>query len=426
MMELKSVWWMTGLLLLAIGFQNCSPVAVSDLTVDKSASLGTPDPEGTPHTETAETLKTIQPALAVRGITCVLCHASINANVITDFGLGTSDFLGSNKHFYNDTSWFNNLAGAWQSSHINGTVFVPNVQVTRQVQNVLGSAYTNQPLLKIVDFMKIPYTTTYRDYLTTQEAQSEMSFNVVPAAGNDKVVEKSQISIRAPAESEIRELAPQLWAVAETAGAARVGSDFPLQLFKQGTGNASYLQNDENTVLECSKADIVVRGTLLLRRLKVNAAGGCRLYVTGTVFIEEGITYVGSGALQNLQISSSSAVMMGLNLATLNNRLIDDNRGLKLVSRDYASLAAQIVQETKNIGNLKDAEKDYSVRASIDYTALLLNAPIVHSRYLGHVQGTIISEAILFALGHFEFRFDPVFTQVNVLPLLKAPVLSVK
>jgi hypothetical protein len=42
------------------------------------------------------------------------------------------------------------------------------------------------------------------------------------------------------------------------------------------------------------------------------------------------------------------------------------------------------------------------------------------------MRGTIISEAILFRLSHLVFHFDPVFTKVNVLPLLDQPVLTVQ
>ena len=131
---------------------------------------------------------------------------------------------------------------------------------------------------------------------------------------------------------------------------------------------------------------------------------------------------MGDGDLQNLQISSSSAILLGLNKGTILKRLINDNRGLTIQSRDYGILAQQVVEESENIGTLKDAE-DSNPRTSIDFSGLLLNAPIVHSRYLGTAKGTVIAEAALFALGYFNFSFDPVFTKVNVLPLIKNPLL---
>lgn len=422
-----------GAVVLSVSFQNCSNVAFSPESQAVLSSSGDPDPV-LPRTVTEDTLKTLQPTLAVRGMSCVLCHARIESNVITDFGYGTSNFMGGTASFDQGRSWFNNLADAWQTARINGTVFVPDAPVTRSAQNILGSAFLNQPLLKIADFMKTPYQSTYGQiaapYTTPDESVAEMAYHVTPLPGEERIVAKSRINIRAPSENEIKALAPSLWAAdADMAGATRVGASATTQapqLFRQGAAGKTYMQNDENVVLECSNSDIVVRGSLFLRRLKVNAAGGCRLYVTGTVFIEEGITYT-SGDLQNLQITSASGVMMGLDIPTLTNRLIKDNRGLQLATRDFSTLANQILGEANNIGTLKDGVTAYpSPGATFTYTGLLLNAPIVHSRYLGEMRGTIISEAILFRLSHLVFHFDPVFTKVNVLPLLDQPVLTVQ
>ncbi len=48
---------------------------------------------------TAATIRSIEPALAVRGISCLMCHADIRANVVTDFGFGQNYFLGGRSHF---------------------------------------------------------------------------------------------------------------------------------------------------------------------------------------------------------------------------------------------------------------------------------------------------------------------------------------
>jgi hypothetical protein len=422
-----------GAVALGVSFQNCSNVAFSPVNQAVLSSSGDLD-RALPRTITEEALKTLQPTLAVRGMSCILCHAQIESNVITDFGYGTPNFMGGEVSFDQGSNWFNNLADAWQTAHINGTVFVPDVPVTRSAQNILGSGYVNQPLLKIADFMKTPYQSTYGQiatpYTTPDESVAEMVYHVTPLPGEERVVARSHIKIRAPSENEIKALAPSLWAAgADMAGAIRVGASASaqvLQLFRQGAAGATYMQNDENVVLECSKSDIVVRGSLFLRRLKVNAAGGCRLYVTGTVFIEEGITYA-SGDLQNLQITSASGIMMGLDVPTLINRLLNDNRGLQLEGRDFKTLANQILSEANNIGTLKDGVNAYPPPgATFTYTGLLLNAPIVHSRYLGEMRGTIISEAILFRLSHLVFHFDSVFTKVNVLPLLDQSVLTVQ
>ena len=64
-------------------------------------------------------------------------------------------------------------------------------------------------------------------------------------------------------------------------------------------------------------------------------------------------------------------------------------------------------------------------RATIDFTGVLLNAPIIYSRYLGKIKGTLISDIALFALGAFYFEYDDVFEQVPVLPALPRSPLEV-
>ncbi len=420
------------LALSAVSYQNCSKVAVSDLGQVEAKSLSVSEPAAVPLvppvlTHTEETLKTIQPALAVRGMACLMCHANIQANIITDFGLGSSDFLGGSAGLSEGASWFNNYVGAWEGAkNITGSVYVPNALITQQAQAALGANYQNKPLMTIAELMNTPYEIQNKYWVSGTEGYSEMALKITPDAGKDRVIAKSKIVIRAPSEKEIQNLAPSLWTASSTSGATRVNSTAALEIVKVGSGTATYSTNDSQTTLQCEKSDIVIRGTLLLRNLKVNASGGCRLYVSGAVFIEGAITYVGSGADQNLQITSASAIVMGIGKDQLYNRLVADHRGLQLQGRDYSTLANQVVQEAGIIGDLKDALNSDGTRTSIDFHSLLVNAPIIHSRYLGVMDGTIIAEAALFSLGAFHFTFDPVFTRVNVLPLLNTPVLSVQ
>ncbi len=432
----------SSLLVMLVFFQNCSKIQATDVSQQNSAlgipvdplnpnpipnPIPNPNPNPVPDpTPLYEVLKTLQPTLAVRAISCLLCHAQIDSSVITDFGYGTANFMGGTKHFYNDQSWYNDLAGTWQSARINGSVYVPEGQVTPQAQAVLGTAYQNVPLVTIADFLKIPFTLTWTNFIQPEDRTSSMAVHVTPVPGAEKVIAKSQVVIRAPSINEIKNLAPQLWATGtDTSEVARIGPFADVQLVKVVAAGNTYFKNDPAITLECSKADLVIKGTLLLRNLKVNADGGCRIHVSGSVFIEGAIEYEGGGDLQNIQITSASAIMMGLNKASVVDRLIDDRRGLTLVVRDYVELANQVIAEATAIGDLKDAGAT-SPRTAIDFNGVLLNAPIVHSRYLGNVKGTVIAEAALFAVGKFKFAFDPVFTKVNVLPLLTNPILVAK
>jgi hypothetical protein len=56
---------------------------------------------------------------------------------------------------------------------------------------------------------------------------------------------------------------------------------------------------------------------------------------------------------------------------------------------------------------------------TIGFSRLLLNAPIINSRYKGNFKGLVIAEFALFWQGKTGFEFDPIFKKVPVLPMLK-------
>lgn len=370
-------------------------------------------------------LKTLQPALAVRAISCLMCHSDVRANIVTDFGLGQNFYLGGSARF-DDMGWYNNYVSTWQTSQqILGSVYVPDANVTASAQAILGAGAWSTPM-KLKDFLLTPYV-PISNWNNDYTARAVMD-KVQPANPLDSaVIAKSKIVIRAPQDSEIRALDATFFADATAVKAKRVGSTAPIQFVVKDNGLGKFIMNDENSVLDCRDSDILVNGSLYLRGLKVSAAKGCRLYVTGTVFIEDAVTYSPTDLDPSLQITSARGIVMGINQARLKNRLIADNRGLELRDFDFATLANQILADAAAVGTTRDALDDYGgVRASINYSGLLLNAPVVHSRYLGTVKGTIVAEAALFALGAFHFEFDDVLTRISVLPLLTSSILTVE
>ncbi len=55
---------------------------------------------------------------------------------------------------------------------------------------------------------------------------------------------------------------------------------------------------------------------------------------------------------------------------------------------------------------------------SVSFERILLNAPIVQSRYQGRFSGTIIAEYTLMSLNTFVFAYDTTFDNVTILPFL--------
>ena len=76
------------------------------------------------------------------------------------------------------------------------------------------------------------------------------------------------------------------------------------------------------------------------------------------------------------------------------------------------------------ISNLADAGADNSSTAANAFSGLLLNAPEVHSRYVGNFKGAVVAEIAMFRLGEFVFTFDSLFQKVPILPALKSDILS--
>jgi hypothetical protein len=419
---------------------------------------------------TQTTLKSIQPALAVRDISCLACHANVQANVITDFGYGNSWFMNQNGNV-GEFGQGHYMSNTWQTiQNINGQVFVPTATVPANVVNSMGLGNQSMDLMAYLNDTSATDIGGENGWFSywglTAPASTPLTLAVTPPAGSPTVVEESNIYIGAPTSAEILAIvtAPQASApwvqVLNNIGPGITG------LGSAQGSKSSYITN--TGTVECSNNDVIINGTLLLNNLQIYAEkGGCRLYVTGSVFIEGPITYLQSGSsadpTQNLQITSATSIILGVGIngsvwdggggqhtgtvagnqqstTPLQDRLLGDFRDNMLLreaqtTTAYTSYATGILNEGENIGSslLVDAANATGLptslsaagqtRASINYEHLLLNAPMIHSRYLGTTQGVIVAESAEFSLGEFSFQYDSVFENVNVLPALPYDIL---
>jgi hypothetical protein len=88
-----------------------------------------------------------------------------------------------------------------------------------------------------------------------------------------------------------------------------------------------------------------------------------------------------------------------------------------------------IVTEPNNPGNAEDG----GPRVAINYSGLLFNAPHIHSRYGGTLQGVMIGDVAMLARNPSQnvqleqFAYDPTFDNVQiVLPALTTDVLNIQ
>jgi hypothetical protein len=359
-----------------------------------------------------------EPALAIRGMGCIQCHANIKSNIITDFGFGNDYYFGSKGLNWQSGAVYGDHAQNFGSMTIpaDKTVVVPKAALPAQVATATGQA-------------------TIAKYV-----ENLFSKSTIASTRSVAVSEKNTVYIGAPTDSDI-ETATRLT---------------PAQRSKyyKNSFNSVELSGliDQGTFFEASgrlncDGDLVVRGPLYLENLEISTNTGCRLYVIGSVFIYGPIEYL-SDNNNNLQITSSKSISMGLgtviNAAGENcdpsGRYATDtahNGTSSLVNRystfwtvpgNYVRQSASpkaygdsIIAEAKLIEAKKGPLYDATCRSEgrmVSYEHLLLNAPIVHSRYEGDFKGTVIAEFSIMSLGMFKFEFDPVFKTVPVWPFL--------
>ncbi len=411
---------------------------------------------------TAEVLRTYKPALAVRGISCLICHARVQSSVITDFGLGDSQsFLAQNAgtiygtdrtpsawspRMINNTNrlslpWYGNYYGAWQNAEgIQGTLVLPRAEISdRSFLDHAGIADASIRLAELVqrdlgaDF--------YGD--APKSGSGPLTARVTPKAGDPVVQEIDQIYIGAPSEEQILGYYQKSGGnPAENAPGWRAyGPSSSVNGLEVRTGSGGGYVTHSGPVLEC-EGDVVIKGTLFLNQVTIKTTSqGCRLMVSGSVFIQGQVRYADSSSTQNLQISSARAILMGFDAVTLAYRLqgmwYKDGQSLTRGPGSTTEKSARIMAEARVLGSLLKDAKDAGAcptsmepgsvrlagvtsalpaRCHISYDRLLLNAPDVESRYFGLFKGVVIAEIALFAPGALEFAYDEVFDSVPVLP----------
>jgi hypothetical protein len=366
-----------------------------------------------------------EPALAIRASACITCHARIQPSIITDFGFGDRYFFGNpagggkfgtfDGHVYGDFYGSEPNKTGWLTAEIGKKIVVPEASFDFDLVAAgakLASQY-KQPL----------QAATLAQYLRELEKQKK-----TPAT----VIEKQTVFIGAPTAAAL-----------EARFNIVPGSDEKLRYFKtdstspgiKGIGLSSSKDFYTNTTEVVCDGDLLVRGTLYLNQATISTKTGCRIYCTGPVFMQGGITYKNRNTSldqTNLQLVSAQAILLGVGDKSCDSTYKDSPLSRRLVSgyavstfmtreASRSSTAPQtwgkgIYTQGKLIPDLEDAG---CRNDTISFSRLLLNAPQVHSRYRGDFKGLVIAEFALFRLGKSNFEFDPVFKKVPVLPRLK-------
>jgi hypothetical protein len=365
-------------------------------------------------------LQFLEPALAIRGMGCIQCHAKVNSNIVTDFGYKNDFYFGSRPA----TSWWN--SGGIYGDHANNfnTIVLPSDKTVIVPKANLPLNLVSESLQTLADYIKSQLSKSANQ--STQAAQ---------------VIEKNNVYIGAPTDSDIKT-------------AFKLADSERLKYFKNSSSALTFSGlNDEgdffrNTAVLNCEGDLAIRGPLLLENLQVNSKTGCRLYVIGSVFIYGEITYMNNDLDRNLQITSTKSISLGLGSVMNNGSYCNANDQYtknaggygtnSLITRyvtfwtvpgnyvrqssDPKAFGQTIVDEARlieaNTGVLYDAVCRPEGR-SVSFERIIFNAPIVQSRYQGDISGTVIAEFAIMSLDQFKFSFDQVFARVPVFPFLE-------
>lgn len=466
------------------------------------------------------TITGARPALAVRAVACAMCHAKIKGDIVTDFGHGTSWFLGTGSS--SDSRYRPYEAGIyaedWRDGvQIEGNLYTKNASVTlTDYVNALSHASTGNATppggWKIADVVtKQMFSTARNALIRLINFIGQAPTSGVPGMFGS-VTYKNNMLIAAPTAAQINAL---------TASMSLVATDSGVSIYKKsnatlanlnivaGTGG-KYVRN--SGTVECW-GDVVIQGALFLDNLQLNSrAAGCRLHVTGAVFIRGGITYLNEATYPkvNIQITSSRAIISGINpnfaferfsssvwpkiptsafpdeATTVANmtalkadasRIADlDNDGGPMMVAKYTTYSGGAIASQTNVGFLQNQTAAIADQAAliaadngwtyiagqqatynaikgncttdtnlaitnsipciltwsssygkktVNYNHVLLNAPIVHSRYYGLFKGIVIAEFFMPAVEHLEYEYDSTFDSVPVLPLVIQNVYSI-
>lgn len=362
----------------------------------------------------------IQPALAVRGISCVACHANVKSNIVTDMGYG-GDGAGR-EYFFNTSVW--NWNSGFYGDH--GGTALETLQVGTGAQVLVPKAAFPAALAASTG------ASSLENYFDKAFARSP--YAVTRSAA---VVPMNKVKISLPTAARLR----QLFGNPGTASVYEKESDASPALagLNYNSGTKVFTVSD----LTCD-GDLFLEGTLMMTAAKIRSRTGCRIYVTGSVFVQEGFSMISTQAgldQANLQIVSATSVWMGTGTILKNSMNCDPN-GHMTVNRpdltdtmthrmnhmvaykaftrsapDLTAFRAVIEAEASKVGPRFDATCTPAGR-TVHFSRLLIAAPWVNSRYNGNFSGSIVSETALMALGAFKFEFDPIFKYVSVLPKL--------
>lgn len=367
-----------------------------------------------------------EPAVALRASGCLTCHAEIASNYITDFGYGSSYFF-ANPANKNEVGMFNgHIYGdfiaepgksSWLTAEFKKNIIVPHAPIDFDLVKAAGNTLTDKS-----SYQEALKAGSLAEYLRALESKKDkpapvIEKNKVFIGAPDRETLKSRFDIKSGDHVDFKYIKNDP-ASPEVKG---------IELCEDG----KYYTNKGEIVCD---GDLFVRGMLFLSEPAIVTKAGCRIYATGPVLLQKEITFKNSknpGDKSNLQLVSSEAIFLGVGREKQDTTPKTDPMALRLLMTPARPSIFTRSTYRNNIIPQKFTQDLYDKTAlvpledssyhddTIGFSKLLLNAPVINSRYKGRFKGLVIAEYALFWQGSSSFEFDPVFKEVPVLPVLK-------
>ena len=352
-------------------------------------------------------------ALAAKHFACTICHAKIDGNVVTDFFTDINDRSAAQTiaaYFHPGIVSGRNA----KSFQLLGDFIIPkgdialaDTQATNGVANCswngiyLDRPTVKLPLLKTVQKCMEPY--------------------VKWGALSKHFVEKSEVKIHSLSNSaEIKALwdsgAKQPSGYSLLAGATIEGIT--------GSSVSGYKLSGN---VQCNGA-IALDAPVSLIGVKFTGASSCRLYSTQGIFVFKGIKY--DDPKGSLQLMSSSYIGIDITYASAYARLMGERGGfgayfnrIDFSVGDLTKFVEKIKTDSDLLGATDKGEGGF------DYERIALSAPVVFSRSIGMIKGSIVAELFIGVIGATKYAFDPVYGSdpgsVALWPEIKTPLVEI-
>jgi len=368
----------------------------------------------------------------------------------------------------------------WMTTHLKGTVYLPHRSLSKagaisassliteaQLKQILVDGQPAIPLLDfsavkgaLLDLLKNPQTGGQYIYSLSSFRSKAFLDRLLDWTGIKKtlvpdtmVQEVDSVKISAPSEAEIL-------------AKVKKGTDFtyypqgptsspllnfgkrPLRKSLEGKSPARLFGNVPDQVMACD-GDLFVKGPVLLQNLKLKTKLGCRIHASGVVWMSGSFTDSVDPAKKNgyvlvdptessaLELVSARALLLGLGYINVHlgghaiyayptARLQHAGNPLPPGTLEDVKL---IVGDSADDSLILDAGTDpakpeavygnrTSVLRKVNLSRLLLNAPVIHSRYTGDFKGVVIGDFALWSLGQFKYEYDPIFEKIPILPMI--------